>query len=154
MFAGIVRQSNGRPRLQLLGRTSEMMTMSKALSSGQAKDYYQKEYTSARENYYSERGDVNGQWFGRLAEEWNLQGEVQSEQYERLVAGQHPHTGEQLIRAARTKEQVNKYEEENTINEHRAGWDANFSAPKSRMTRVQKSQYNKKRMAYTMPKIY
>ena len=76
-----------------------MMTMSKALSSGQAKDYYQKEYTSARENYYSERGEVNGRWSGRLAEEWNLKGEVQSEQYERLVAGQHPHTGEQLIRA-------------------------------------------------------
>jgi conjugative relaxase-like TrwC/TraI family protein len=108
-----------------------MMTMSKALSSGQAKDYYQKEYTSARENYYSERGDVNGQWSGRLAEEWNLQGEVQSEQYERLVAGQHPHTGEQLIRAARSKEQVNKYGEEITVNEHRAGWDATFSAPKS-----------------------
>ncbi len=57
-----------------------MMTMSKALSSGQAKDYYQKEYTSARENYYSERGEVNGRWSGRLAEEWNLKGEVQSEQ--------------------------------------------------------------------------
>jgi conjugative relaxase-like TrwC/TraI family protein len=108
-----------------------MMTMSKALSSGQAKDYYQKEYTSARENYYSERGDVDGRWFGRLAEEWNLQGEVQSEQYERLVAGQHPHTGEQLIRAARTKEQINQYGEEITVNEHRAGWDATFSAPKS-----------------------
>ena len=108
-----------------------MMTMSKALSSGQAKDYYQKEYTSARENYYSERGEVNGRWSGRLAEEWNLKGEVQSEQYERLVAGQHPHTGEQLIRAARSKEQVNKYGDEIAVNEHRAGWDATFSAPKS-----------------------
>src|SRR5207253_829477 len=108
-----------------------MMTMSKALSSGQAKDYYRKEYTSARENYYSERGEVNGRWSGRLAEEWKLDGEVQSEQYERLVAGQHPHTGEQLIRHARTKEQVNKYGEEISVNEHRAGWDATFSAPKS-----------------------
>ena len=91
------------------------MTMSKALSSGQAKDYYQKEYTSARENYYSERGEVNGRWSGRLAEEWNLQGDVQSDQYERLVAGQHPHTGEQLIRPARVKEQVNQYGEEIAI---------------------------------------
>src|SRR5260370_25437422 len=108
-----------------------MMTLSKALSSGQAKVYYRKEYTSARENYYSERGEVNGRWSGHLAEEWNLQGEVQSEQYERLVAGQHPRTGEQLMRSARTKEQVNKYGEEITVNEHRAGWDATFSAPKS-----------------------
>ena len=108
-----------------------MMTLSKALSAGQAKDYYRKEYTSARENYYSERGEVNGRWSGRLAEEWNLTGEVQSEQYERLVAGQHPHSGEQLIRPARSKEQINKYGEEITVNEHRAGWDATFSVPKS-----------------------
>ncbi|HEY6803746.1 MAG TPA: hypothetical protein VI306_09225 [Pyrinomonadaceae bacterium] len=35
-----------------------MMTMSKALSAGQAQNYYQKEYTSVRENYYSEGGEV------------------------------------------------------------------------------------------------
>lgn len=68
-----------------------MMTMSKALSAGQATTYYQKEYTSARENYYSEGGDVTGRWSGELAEEWNLTGEVQSEQYERLCGGQDPH---------------------------------------------------------------
>ena len=67
-----------------------MMTMSKALSAGQAKDYYQQEFISAKENYYSESGEVRGQWYGRLAEEWGLKGEVGSEQYERLVAGQDP----------------------------------------------------------------
>src|SRR6266481_1273275 len=125
-----------------------MMTMSKALSSGQAKDYYQKEYTSARENYYSERGEVNGRWSGRLAEEWKLKGEVQSEQYERLVAGQHPHTGEQLIRAARSKEQVNKYGDEISVNEHRAGWDATFSAPKSFSLAVLVRKYARIRIAH------
>ena len=74
-----------------------MMTMSKALSAGQAKDYYQQEFVSAKENYYSESGEVRGQWYGRLAEEWGLKGEVSSEQYERLVAGQDPHTGEQQL---------------------------------------------------------
>jgi conjugative relaxase-like TrwC/TraI family protein len=108
-----------------------MMTMSKALSAGQAKDYYQKEYTSSRENYYSERGEVNGRWSGRLAEEWNLKGEVQSEQYERLCAGQDPHTGEQLIRKVKSTKAVNNYGEEIITSEHRAGWDATFSAPKS-----------------------
>lgn len=107
------------------------MTMSKALSAGQAKDYYQKEYTSSRENYYSERGEVNGRWSGRLAEEWNLKGEVQSEQYERLCAGQDPHTGEQLIRKVKSTKAVNNYGEEIITSEHRAGWDATFSAPKS-----------------------
>lgn len=108
-----------------------MMTMSKALSAGQAKDYYQKEFTSAKENYYSESGEVHGQWYGQLAEEWGLKGEVGSEQYERLVAGQDPHTGEQLVRTVKSREEVNKYGEEITTSEHRAGWDATFSAPKS-----------------------
>jgi conjugative relaxase-like TrwC/TraI family protein len=108
-----------------------MMTMSKALSAGQAKDYYQKEFTSAKENYYSESGEVRGQWYGRLAEEWGLKGEVGSEKYERLVAGQDPHTGEQLVRTVKSREEVNRYGEEITTSEHRAGWDATFSAPKS-----------------------
>jgi conjugative relaxase-like TrwC/TraI family protein len=108
-----------------------MMTMSKALSAGQAKDYYRQEFTSAKENYYSESGDVRGEWYGQLAEEWGLKGEVASEQYERLVAGQDPHTGEQLVRTVKSREEVNKYGEEITTSEHRAGWDATFSAPKS-----------------------
>src|SRR6266478_7430133 len=108
-----------------------MMTMSKALSAGQAKNYYQQEYTSARENYYSEAGEVSGRWSGQLAEEWNLTGEVHSEQYERLCAGQDPHTGEQLIRKVKSTKAVNNYGEEIITSEHRAGWDATFSAPKS-----------------------
>src|SRR5207245_9380684 len=108
-----------------------MMTKSKALSAGQAKDYYQQEFTNAKENYYSESGEVRGEWCGRLAEEWELKGEVASEQYERLVAGQDPHTGEQLVRTVKSREAVNRYGEEITTSEHRAGWDATFSAPKS-----------------------
>jgi len=107
------------------------MTISKPLSAGQAKHYYQQEFVSAKENYYSESGEVRGQWYGRLAKEWGLKGEVGSEQYERLVAGQDPHTGEQLVRTVKSKEEVNRYGEEITTSEHRAGWDATFSAPKS-----------------------
>src|SRR2546425_421145 len=108
-----------------------MMTMSRALSAGQAKTYYQQEFTNAKENYYSEAGEVQGRWSGRLAEEWQLEGEVQSEQYERLVAGQDPHTGEQLVRSVTPREVVNDFGEETTTSEHRAGWDATISAPKS-----------------------
>ena len=49
-----------------------MMTMSKALSAGQAKDYYRQEFISVKENYYSESGEVRGHWYGRLGEEWGL----------------------------------------------------------------------------------
>jgi conjugative relaxase-like TrwC/TraI family protein len=108
-----------------------MMTMSNALSAGQAETYYQQDYNNKKENYYSERGEVNGNWIGRLAEEWDLQGEVTSEHYARLVAGQDPNTGEQLIRFVPSREAVNNYGEEIITSEHRAGWDATFSAPKS-----------------------
>jgi conjugative relaxase-like TrwC/TraI family protein len=108
-----------------------MMTMSNALSAGQAETYYQQDYANKKENYYSERGEINGRWIGRLAEEWELKGEVTSEQYARLVAGQDPNTGEQLIRFVPSREAVNNYGEEIITSEHRAGWDATFSAPKS-----------------------
>jgi conjugative relaxase-like TrwC/TraI family protein len=105
--------------------------MSRALSAGQATNYYQKEFTSAKENYYSESGEVRGRWSGRLAEEWELKGDVQSEQYERLVEGRDPHTDEQLIRSVKSRETVNEFGEEIVTSEHRAGWDATLSAPKS-----------------------
>ena len=108
-----------------------MMTMSRAISAGQALDYYKQEFTNSKDNYYSESGDVKGQWYGRLADEWSLKGEVLSEQYERLVAGQDPHTGEELIRSVKAREIVDEYGTKTITSEHRAGWDATISAPKS-----------------------
>src|SRR5215510_6725097 len=108
-----------------------MMTMSRAISAGQALDYYQREFTNSKDNYYSEAGEVKGRWSGSLADEWNLKGEVSTEQYERLVAGQDPRTGEQLVKAVSARETVNAYGEQVTTSEHRAGWDATISAPKS-----------------------
>jgi conjugative relaxase-like TrwC/TraI family protein len=108
-----------------------MMTISSALSAGQAETYYQQDYTNKTEDYYTEQGELKGVWSGRLAQEWELTGGVTSEQYARLVAGQDPHTGKQLIRSVPTRESVNNFGEEITTSEHRAGWDATFSAPKS-----------------------
>jgi hypothetical protein len=108
-----------------------MMTMSRAISAGQALDYYQQEFTNSKDNYYSEAGEVKGRWSGRLADEWELKGEVTSEQYERLVAGQDPHTGEQLVQAVKARDTVNEFGEKIVTSEHRAGWDATISAPKS-----------------------
>jgi conjugative relaxase-like TrwC/TraI family protein len=108
-----------------------MMTISKALSAGQAETYYQQDYTNKSEDYYTEKGELKGVWSGRLAQEWELKGEVTSEQYARLVAGQDPRTGEQFIRSVPARESVNNFGEEITTSEHRAGWDATLSAPKS-----------------------
>jgi hypothetical protein len=56
-----------------------MMTMSRAISAGQARDYYKQEFTNSADNYYREAGEVQGRWCGTLAEEWNLKGEVTTE---------------------------------------------------------------------------
>lgn len=108
-----------------------MMTMSTALSAGQAQDYYQAEYTSTQESYYSEDENVKGRWFGKQAKDWGLEGEVAEKPFERLCEGQDPQTGVQLVRHIPAKEYVNSYGETVETSEHRAGWDATFSAPKS-----------------------
>jgi conjugative relaxase-like TrwC/TraI family protein len=108
-----------------------MMTLSKALAAGQAKDYFDAEYTSTQESYYSEGEAVKGKWFGRQAEVWNLQGEVDSEHFERLCEGQHPLSGDQLVRHITPHKYENAYGEIVETSEHRAAWHATFSAPKS-----------------------
>lgn len=108
-----------------------MMTLSKALAVGQAKDYFEAEYTSTQESYYSEDEVVKGKWFGRQAEAWQLHGEVNSEHFERLCEGQHPLNGDQLVRHVTPHKYENAYGETIETSEHRAGWDATFSAPKS-----------------------
>lgn len=108
-----------------------MMTLSKALAAGQAKDYFQAEYTNTQESYYSEGETVKGKWFGKQAEAWHLQGDVQQEYFDRLCEGQHPLSGEQLVRHVTSNKYENAYGEVVESSEHRAGWDATFSAPKS-----------------------
>ncbi|MGH9605282.1 MAG: MobF family relaxase [Terracidiphilus sp.] len=108
-----------------------MLTISKPLSAGQAQNYHQKEFTAKEQNYWSQRGEITGKWQGRLAEEFGLAGAVSAEDFARLSQGQHPQTGEQLVRQRASYEY--KDADGNTIKtmEHRAGWDATFSAPKS-----------------------
>jgi conjugative relaxase-like TrwC/TraI family protein len=108
-----------------------MLTISKPLSAGQARAYHTEEFGNARENYYSEGERIAGEWQGRLAEEWSLRGKVREEQFQRLSEGQHPQTGEQLVRYQAAREYVNERGQKVKAMEHRAGWDATFSAPKS-----------------------
>ncbi len=108
-----------------------MLTISKPLSAGQAQSYHAEEFGNARENYYTEAEQIRGEWHGRLAEQWGLRGEVREEHFQRLSEGQHPITGEQLIRHQAAREYMNRRGEKVSAMEHRAGWDATFSAPKS-----------------------
>jgi conjugative relaxase-like TrwC/TraI family protein len=108
-----------------------MVTLSKPISSGQAQAYHKEEFANAKENYYTEGERVRGEWQGQLAERWGLTGEVQEHQFARLSEGQHPQTGEQLVRHQTAREYENERGEIARSMEHRAGWDATFSAPKS-----------------------
>ncbi|OLE16610.1 MAG: conjugal transfer protein [Acidobacteria bacterium 13_1_20CM_4_57_11] len=108
-----------------------MLTISKPLSAGQAHAYHHEEFSNAQENYYSEGDRIRSEWQGRLAEKWELHGEVREDHFHRLSEGQHPITGEQLIRHQAAREYMNRRGDQVSPMEHRAGWDATFSAPKS-----------------------
>jgi conjugative relaxase-like TrwC/TraI family protein len=108
-----------------------MVNISKPISAGQAQAYHKEEFANAKENYYTEGERVRGEWQGQLAERWGLTGEVQEQQFARLSEGQHPATGEQLVRYQAAREYTNGRGEMVRSMEHRAGWDATFSAPKS-----------------------
>jgi conjugative relaxase-like TrwC/TraI family protein len=108
-----------------------MLTISKPLSAGQAQTYHQKEFTAKEQNYWSQRGVTAGEWQGRLAGQFGLGGTVSAEDFAKLSQGQHPQTGEQLVRQRASYEYQDADGKTVKTMEHRAGWDATFSAPKS-----------------------
>lgn len=108
-----------------------MLTISKPLSASQARTYHEREFASEKQNYWSRDQQGHSEWQGKLAERWRLAGSVESEHFARLSEGQHPHTAEQLVRHQVSRTYEGKFGKEVTSAEHRAGWDATFSAPKS-----------------------
>ncbi|MGD0793333.1 MAG: MobF family relaxase [Terriglobales bacterium] len=108
-----------------------MLTISKPLSAGQAQTYHQKEFTAKEQNYWSQRGVIAGEWQGRLAGQFGLAGMVSAEDFAKLSQGQHPQSGEQLVRQRASYEYQDANGKTIKTMEHRAGWDATFSAPKS-----------------------
>ncbi|MEI9980331.1 MAG: MobF family relaxase [Edaphobacter sp.] len=108
-----------------------MLTISKPLSASQAQTYHAKEFTAAEQNYWKQGDTIQGEWHGKLAERFELAGAVGAEEFARLSEGQHPQTGEQLVRHRVVHEYRNEDGKMVSPVEHRAGWDATFSAPKS-----------------------
>src|SRR5271163_3010569 len=108
-----------------------MLTISKPLSASQAQTYHVREFASQEQNYWSRDQQGHSEWQCKLAEQWGLQGGVGSEHFARLSEGQHPYTTEQLVRHQVSRTYEGKFGRDVTTVEHRAGWDATFSAPKS-----------------------
>jgi len=108
-----------------------MLTISKPLSASQVRTYHEREFASERQNYWSRDQQGHSEWQGKLADQWGLSGPVGNEHFARLTEGQHPETEAQLVRHQASKTYEGKFGKEVTSVEHRAGWDATFSAPKS-----------------------
>jgi conjugative relaxase-like TrwC/TraI family protein len=108
-----------------------MLNISKPLSASQAQTYHEKEFTAAEQNYWKQGATILGEWHGTLAGKFGLAGAVGAEEFTRLSEGQHPTTGDQLVRHRQAHEYQNADGKTVTSVEHRAGWDATFSAPKS-----------------------
>ena len=108
-----------------------MLNISKPLSASQAQTYHQKEFTAAEQNYWKQGDTIQGEWHGQMADKFGLSGAVGAQEFARLSEGQHPETGKQLVLHRVVHEYKNA--EGKTISpvEHRAGWDATFSTPKS-----------------------
>src|SRR6202522_1766819 len=108
-----------------------MLTISKSLSAGRARTYRAREFTSERQNYWSRDQQGYSEWQGSLAKEWGLHGNVGDEEFARLSEGRHPANDTQLVKHQPARTYENKYGKQITSSEHRAGWEATFSAPKS-----------------------
>ena len=111
-----------------------MLTISHALSVSRAETYYQSEYTNPgmiQSEYYQEKGEAQGEWVGALAEDWGIAGPMTEEQFRHGINGQHPVSGEQLIKHVEARKYRNRHGKWIETSTHRAGWDATFSAPKS-----------------------
>jgi conjugative relaxase-like TrwC/TraI family protein len=108
-----------------------MLNISKPLSASQAQKYHEKEFTAAEQNYWKQGDTIQGEWHGRLADEFGLAGAVGAAEFARLSDGMHPQTAEQLVQHRTVHEYHNAEGKMVSPVEHRAGWDATFSAPKS-----------------------
>ncbi|MGH9164553.1 MAG: relaxase domain-containing protein, partial [Acidimicrobiales bacterium] len=65
-----------------------------------APEYYLGSVAATRGDYYAGRGEAPGRWMGSLAADLGLCGPVEREAFERLLAGLHPATGDELVSTA------------------------------------------------------
>lgn len=96
---------NANPMLRVVAHTS----------AAAAQKYYAEGLK--REDYYSEKQEIVGKWYGKAAALLGIEGDVDRKQFAALVENRHPLTGERLT--PRTKDG------------RRVGYDINFHAPKS-----------------------
>src|SRR5450755_4027408 len=120
-----------------------MLDLSKPLTAGKIKEYFKNEYGASENAYFSQGGATRGEWHGELRNTFGLSGPVEGEAFNRLAEGQHPLTGEQLIKHKDTIKTKNGEELG-----HRAGWDFTFKPGKSVSVTALVGEDDRVRMAH------
>jgi conjugative relaxase-like TrwC/TraI family protein len=100
------------------------------LGTTTAHNYFEREFAAASNSYYAHDGSVYGRWNGALAAKLGLSGRVTEEAYHRLVDGQHPLTGDQLVQHRDNSGRMTK-DGKREIASHIPAWDVTLSLPKS-----------------------
>ncbi|MBS1891899.1 MAG: relaxase domain-containing protein [Actinobacteria bacterium] len=99
------------------------------IGRGNAK-YWIEAVAEGGEDYYTRPGERPGIWMGRLAAELGLDGEVDRDAYFALLAGQHPISGETLVRRPAPRVFVDA-SGRTRRKEPILGYDIRIAAPKS-----------------------
>jgi conjugative relaxase-like TrwC/TraI family protein len=92
-----------------------LITIKEQKNAASACTYFDEHLT--RDDYYAKDDPSHGKWFGKLAPEFGLSGEVEKESFDRLATGFNPQTGTKLTERLRK--------------DRNAFFDFTCSAPKS-----------------------
>ena len=107
-----------------------MMTVGKGMNADQTCTYRAEHYGNAAAEYYTEGGVIKGQWFGTLAADFGVSGDVEEEVFQRVANGRHPITNELLVAPVKATPYVNEHGKTVTPAAHIASRDIVFSPPK------------------------
>lgn len=111
----------GRARYPDLGKVTDavqLLRLEHPSEVERVEDYYERRMSTPWLYWGDDEKRVGGEWYGQLAKEFGLQGEIDRERLYRLIEGREPNTGEQLIKDIGHEEYIS-----------RAGLVVTFSLP-------------------------
>jgi conjugative relaxase-like TrwC/TraI family protein len=92
--------------------------------------YWINAVAEGEDDYYTKPGEAPGEWIGELSKELGLEGRIDRDEYAAALAGQHPDTGEELVRRPKPRSFTDSVGRERHV-EPVLGYDVRFAAPKS-----------------------
>jgi conjugative relaxase-like TrwC/TraI family protein len=93
-------------------------------------NYWINAVAEGSDDYYTKPGEAPGEWIGELAKELRLEGRIERDEYAAALAGQHPDSGEELVRRPKPRTFTDSVGRERAV-EPVLGYDVRFAAPKS-----------------------